>query len=303
MVELISDMPIIILGFISAIITVLLTLGYIYRTTFPMSTFWFLSGAIFLIIFLTINTISIGYTEERSILTDSVHFPAVEDNQLAHYNVSIGNADLVMRASSNNLGGERTTASSSLIGDTIDTVTVNLRKNGSPTGTYYVAVWDRAINPTNANMLHTFGTGNSALLTTSYQALSFTGDSYTITTDDVIGVFYSGGSAGNEVWIRYQSTPSSFDGTNTIFSFWNTGGLWSDVSAGDLTAVFIQNVEGSDEITVNSYDTVGNSPITYDIKVIDENGLYTAEPTFIGIMLIILALSFIMIGILIERFN
>lgn len=60
MVEIATDIPIIILGFISSIIIALLTLGYIYRTSFPMSTFWFLSGSILLIIFISVNTISIG---------------------------------------------------------------------------------------------------------------------------------------------------------------------------------------------------------------------------------------------------
>jgi hypothetical protein len=40
---------------------------------------------------------------------------------------------------------------------------------------------------------------------------------------------------------------------------------------------------------------------TYPLKVQDIDGNYTAEPSFLGIMLIVLALSFIMVGILIER--
>jgi hypothetical protein len=40
---------------------------------------------------------------------------------------------------------------------------------------------------------------------------------------------------------------------------------------------------------------------TYPLKVQDINGDYTPEPTFLGIMLILLSLSFIMMGILIER--
>jgi hypothetical protein len=54
------------------------------------------------------------------------------------------------------------------------------------------------------------------------------------------------------------------------------------------------NASGSDFIA--SYEDN-----VYPIKVQDVNGDYTLEPTFLGIMLIVLSLAFIMVGILIER--
>lgn len=56
----------------------------------------------------------------------------------------------------------------------------------------------------------------------------------------------------------------------------------------------------------NVTDTIINTyeGDNYAIKVFDNNTqTYTPEPTFIGMMLIVLALSFIMVGILIEKFN
>lgn len=58
----------------------------------------------------------------------------------------------------------------------------------------------------------------------------------------------------------------------------------------------VANVTGNgDNFTMTYDDNV------YPLKVQDSNGDYTAEPNFTGIMLIMLALSFIMIGVLIER--
>lgn len=60
MVTILPDMPLLILSFISAILIALMVLGYIYRTSFPMSFIWFITGVIFLLIFVTTETISLG---------------------------------------------------------------------------------------------------------------------------------------------------------------------------------------------------------------------------------------------------
>lgn len=60
MVSILADMPIVILGFITSILIALMVLGYIYRTSFPMSFIWFITGVIFLLIFVTTETISLG---------------------------------------------------------------------------------------------------------------------------------------------------------------------------------------------------------------------------------------------------
>lgn len=60
MVNILADIPLLILGFISSILIALMVLGYIYRTSFPMSFIWFITGAIFLLIFVTTETISLG---------------------------------------------------------------------------------------------------------------------------------------------------------------------------------------------------------------------------------------------------
>jgi len=55
-----SDIPIVILGFIMSIAIAMMALKYIYRTQFPMSFIWFMTGAILLVIFITTDTISLG---------------------------------------------------------------------------------------------------------------------------------------------------------------------------------------------------------------------------------------------------
>lgn len=51
--------PLVILVFVFGISTALLALGYIYRTSFPMSFMWFLVGAIFLLLFLVEDSIEL----------------------------------------------------------------------------------------------------------------------------------------------------------------------------------------------------------------------------------------------------
>lgn len=75
MVFIPADMPIEILGFITAVCISLIVLGYIYRTSFPMSFIWFITGAIFILIFVTTNTISIGQLQteqEYNNVTDTI---------------------------------------------------------------------------------------------------------------------------------------------------------------------------------------------------------------------------------------
>ena len=61
-----------------------------------------------------------------------------------------------------------------------------------------------------------------------------------------------------------------------------------------------------DDRVLNITSTGSTFEVNYDsnvypLKVQDGNGDYTLEPTFGGMMLIVLSIAFIMIGILIER--
>lgn len=304
MVEITGEIPIIILAFISGLVVTLLSLGYVYRTSFPMSFMWFLSGAIFIMIFLSVNAFILGYTDERSINTNTIILAeeVAQNITLTHYNVTTGSTNWVM-SNVRPFIGESLTSSSSLIGDTINSVCLKLSKVGSPTGNAVIGVWSNSANPTSSNFLAQFGTQNVASLTTTPTLYCYEFSDYTLASGEIVGIYHNTGSAGTQPQITADNT-DPFDGVNTHLRYFQNS-AWTNQLGNDFTAnmTYTVEIDGEDAIEIKSHDTVGNTPIVYAIKVLDENGEYTAEPTFVGIMLLMLALSFVMIGILIERFN
>lgn len=55
-----SDLPIPIFGLIAGLCMALLVLGFVFRTKFPMTFVWFITGCIFLLIFIGVDTLSMG---------------------------------------------------------------------------------------------------------------------------------------------------------------------------------------------------------------------------------------------------
>ena len=75
-----TDMPIVILVVVLGFITVMLTMGYIFRSKFPISMLLFLCGGIFLLIFLTSDNIIIDSQIENITKTGSTHTINYIDN-------------------------------------------------------------------------------------------------------------------------------------------------------------------------------------------------------------------------------
>lgn len=122
--------------------------------------------------------------------------------------------------------------SSALYGKVINGITLSMSKSGSPTGNYIVGVWSNTTAPNASNPIYTISTNSSASLTnviTQYTFTNLTG-SHAMGLNEVIGVFFTGGSAGNAVCIRmnvYASAAASYDArhsvANTYASSWNIG--------------------------------------------------------------------------------
>jgi chitobiase/beta-hexosaminidase-like protein/Big-like domain-containing protein len=112
------------------------------------------------------------------------------------------------------INAEYVTSASQLIGDKIDSITVNLQRVGSPTGTAEVGIFN-----TNLSVKKLFGTISVSSISTTFSNYEFVlsgSELYTIVSGDRIGIKYNGGtsSAGINVMIdRDEANP--FDSTSS----------------------------------------------------------------------------------------
>ena len=119
---------------------------------------------------------------------------------------------------------------SSIIGKSIDTITIQIRKGGAPTGTAQVGIFNDDLT-----VKKLFATVDPALLTTIYtnKTYSLTGESYTISSGDRIGIKYTGGDTSNFVAIMTDNNAADpFDGTNSYHTHYTSA--WNTFTANDL---------------------------------------------------------------------
>jgi len=128
------------------------------------------------------------------------------------------------------LQAEFVTNSSSLVGKSIDTITLQLRKGGSPTGIATIGIFNKDLSVKRA-----FGTIDSSTLSPTYQDYTFSIPSsaspYSIQAGDRIGIKFSGGNSSNYVSIITDQN-GSFDGTNSYYTYYTT--QWNNATAKDL---------------------------------------------------------------------
>jgi|CXWL01.1.fsa_nt_gi DNA-directed RNA polymerase subunit H (RpoH/RPB5) len=132
---------------------------------------------------------------------------------------------------------EYVSSTSQLIGDTIDTITIKLKKSGSPTGTTEIGVFN-----TDLSVKKLFGTKDVSTLTTSYTDYMFSlnGQTYQIQSGDRIGVKYTGGDSSTNISImRDTDSADPFDGTNSYHVYYQTS--WSSFTANDLYMILVQS--------------------------------------------------------------
>lgn len=258
-------------------------LGYIYRTQFPMSMMFFLAGASWLILFLTTDSISLG---EKITLSENTITPT----QVDYMNVNTGTGFTKLSAGGVNnifVGEEIVNTNSLLYNKRIDQVCLSLSKTGNPTGTAIIAVYDSTITPTSANYKFLFGTKDSTTFATTQTTYCFIAvNNYITTTNEAIGIFFIGGSAGNEINIFTDISGSVFDGTNSYRTQYVAS--WSDTTNRDIRASI--SLTAIEESIVNAF-----TDKEYFLR-----DVVTLEPTLVGIIFIIFSLSFIIIGVLIE---
>jgi hypothetical protein len=125
------------------------------------------------------------------------------------------------------INAEYAASGSQLVGDEIDSITLQLLKWGSPTGTAQVGVFNEDLT-----VKKLFGTIDVATISASYQDYEFklAGDElYTIQAGDRIGIKYSGGNSSNGVYVMIdRDIESSFDGMNSQRIRYESGWLYYD---------------------------------------------------------------------------
>jgi len=121
--------------------------------------------------------------------------------------------------------------SSAWYGLTVNRISFQIRKIGSPTGTFYVRIWDSS-----TVVKLELGSGNIADLTTSYVWTDFTGgSSYTLAVGDRIGLEYTGGTwASDTLQCQGIITSDAYDPPNTTQYYQNTVGVWNAQTTYDM---------------------------------------------------------------------
>lgn len=275
-----TDIPFLVITLIYGLAFGLMAFAYIYRTSFPMSFIWFMVGSLSLIIFVTTDNITLEFFANGQ-----------EDNTVSYpQDQFTGLIDISAGATASDIRGEYVfSTSSQLYGDTIDCIEIPLRKLGSPTGTATIGVYDHA-QAVNNPIIKEFGTIDvttlNGVVSIWYTFCLADGDTYTIGNQDVLGVRYDGGDTSNAVRIDITSADVFDSSVSELSSKADATNVWSNIATNDLTAIFYLRGE---DATIE--------PVNYELR-----NPITFEPTFVGLIFIMLSLSFVMVGILIEKY-
>ena len=127
-----------------------------------------------------------------------------------------------------------------LVGKSIDSITVQLKKVGAPTGTVQVGVFN-----TDLSVKQLIGTIDPSTVNTSYKQYNFSlasPQTYQIQSGDRIGIKYTGGDTSNYVAIMTDTT-NAFDSTNSYQTYYTTS--WQTFTTQDLYMILLQHVSST----------------------------------------------------------
>jgi len=275
-----SDIPFLILSMLFAVSGAIIALGYVYRTSFPMSFTWFISGSIFLIVFISTDSIQLGYSEPEFLQTPlySVSHPM---------NVTTSDSSVAFSATIFGLAERPANINSQLVNKKINCIEINMLRTGSPTDNVMIGILDN-----DNRMIKLFGNITASTINTgtrSYQVCLSNHDYWILAYNDYIGAKHLGSVGANNIAIS-TNNGNPFDSTNSVRTSYTTS--WSDVTTSDLRMKLT-----TENLTIENTPISDTSePINYPIR-----DSVTFEPTLVGMFFIVLSLSFIMIGVLIEK--
>jgi hypothetical protein len=133
---------------------------------------------------------------------------------------------------------EYVSPTSQLVGDSINSITLKLKKSGTPTGFTDIGVFNA-----DGSVKKLFTTKDVSTYTTSYTDYTFSlpsGQFYQIQSGDRIGIKYSGGSTTNNISVMRDTVAADpFDGINSYHTYYTT--TWTSATANDLYMILRQS--------------------------------------------------------------
>ena len=163
---------------------------------------------------------------------------------------------------------EHVSNASSLVGKSIDTITVTLQAEGNPTGSVQVGVFNGT-----GSVKQLFGTIRAENVTNgSYTPYTFSlppYHTYQIQPNDRIGVEFTGGSSSDVIEVMTDQI-DTFDGTNSVLATYENG--WTNYADQDLSLLLEQAIIPTDlplvtpptgilSVTTNSSRNIPNTGI------------------------------------------
>lgn len=213
----------------------------------------FIAGAVITFWAIMTDNIQLGFAEPTSI-------NSIREDDIDQYSQLTRTGALTLRNGSNIFIGERlNSVSSVLYNKDIDEVCLALGKTGTPLGTATIAIYNTLATPTTLNAIYTFGTIDvSTLPTTGLATYCFehtaTNQDYSLFLNVAFGIFYNGGSSGNNVNVDVSAS-NPFDGSNTLLSRYQSS--WTNDSTQDTYGLARLNIIVED--TENTTE-----PITFE---------------------------------------
>jgi len=151
---------------------------------------------------------------------------------------------------------------SSLIGKSIDSITVDLKREGSPSGIVEVGVFN-----TDRSIKQLFGKINTDAVSTSYSDYSFSlplPQIYQIQAGDRIGIKFTGGDNANHIAIMTDQT-NFFDGANSYHTYYTDS--WKKSTSKDLYMILKSSVYDTG-LTVSASLAEGTNSTTQLVTLI-----------------------------------
>jgi hypothetical protein len=161
--------------------------------------------------------------------------------------------------SGRSMNTEYVSPTSQLVGDSIDSITMKLKKVRSPSGIAEIGVFNSDLS-----VKKLFGIIDSSTLSNKYVDLTFTlpsGQFYQIQSGDRIGIKYTGGDIKNHISVMIDANSADpFDGSNSYHMYYTTS--WTSTPSNDLYMILKQSGTQNVTSTVSINDitqTEGNS--------------------------------------------
>ncbi|MBM2818370.1 MAG: hypothetical protein HW410_52 [Nitrosarchaeum sp.] len=161
------------------------------------------------------------------------------------------------------INAEYVAPSSLLVGNNIDSITLQLRKNGSPTGIADIGVFN-----TDLSVKKLFGTKDAASLTGVHLDYTFSllsGQMYQIQSGDRIGIKFAGGNSTNNIGVvRDTILADPFDEVNSYHTYRTT--FWANDTSNDLYMILKGNSTNIGDTTPPVITLVGSNPVSVQMN-------------------------------------